>query len=60
MVRYRKSKNIGPFRITLTQKGVSTSVVHAPSAPMTSSPTSYMAPVYQGIRRRTRNPTLHS
>jgi Protein of unknown function (DUF4236) len=26
MVRYRKSKNIGPFRITLTQKGVSTSV----------------------------------
>jgi hypothetical protein len=26
MVRYRKSKNIGPFRITMTQKGVSTSV----------------------------------
>ena len=26
MVRYRKSKNIGPFRIALTQQGVSTSV----------------------------------
>jgi hypothetical protein len=26
MVRYRKSKKIGPFRITLTQKGISTSI----------------------------------
>lgn len=26
MVQYRKSKNIGPFRITLAQNGVSTSV----------------------------------
>lgn len=30
MVRYRRSKKIGPFRITLTQRGVSTSVGAGP------------------------------
>lgn len=30
MVRHRRSKKIGPFRITLTQRGVSTSVGAAP------------------------------